>query len=125
MQGDDDLCRMRRSGEQIEGVFGADSRPHLVRPIVAAERVQELLANTMFSLSFLDGGLSVRVVEAMATGMPVIHDGNMRDARHRGERTQRIIILPANAMAIVRSVERLANSVELRTKPGRSSERNG
>jgi len=66
-------------------------------------------------------GLPSVLLEAMATGMPVITTEtcgmpDIVENEHNG-----LLILPANAMAIVRSVERLANSVELRRNLGEAA----
>jgi glycosyltransferase involved in cell wall biosynthesis len=106
--------------EEILEFFGAALASQIcVRPVVPTERMQELYAEHDVFLfpSLMEGSPSV-LLEAMATGMPVIttETCGMPDVVENEQNG--LLILPANAMAIVGSVERLVNSVELRQKLG-------
>jgi len=109
--------------EEIQGFFGPELAGRIfVRPVVAAEHVQELYAeHDIFLFPSLMEGLPSVLLEAMASGMPVIttETCGMPDVvenEHNG-----LLILPADSIAIIRSVERLANSVELRKKLGEAA----
>ena len=84
--------------------------------------MQELYAeHDIFLFPSLMEGLPSVLLEAMASGMPVIttETCGMPDVvenEHNG-----LLILPADSIAIIRSVERLANSVELRKKLGEAA----
>jgi len=105
---------------EITGFFQAElARRILVRPVVAAEGMQELYAehDVLLFPSLMEGLPSV-LLEAMAGGMPVIttETCGMPDVvehEHNG-----ILIAPASAKAIEDAVLRLAESRELRKRLG-------
>jgi len=109
--------------EEIQGFFGPELAGRIfVRPVVAAEHVQELYAeHDIFLFPSLMEGLPSVLLEAMASGMPVIttETCGMPDVVENEQNG--LLILPADSIAIIRSVERLANSVELRKKLGEAA----
>jgi glycosyltransferase involved in cell wall biosynthesis len=109
--------------QEITGFFGPElAGKVLVRPVVAADRMQELYAehDVLLFPSLMEGLPSV-LLEAMATGMPVIttETCGMPDVvehEHNG-----MLIAPADAKAIGNAVIRLAESAELRERLGRTA----
>ncbi len=106
--------------EEIQRFFGTDLASRIiVRPVVAAERMQELYAeHDVFLFPSLMEGLPSVLLEAMATGMPVITTEtcgmpDVVESDYNG-----LLVPPANARAIKEGILRLAASVELREKLG-------
>jgi glycosyltransferase involved in cell wall biosynthesis len=109
--------------EEIERFFGQKLRGQIVvRPVVAAERMQELYAeHDVLLFPSLMEGLPAVLLEAMATGMPVItaETCGMPDVVEND--FNGLLIPPADAGAIKGAIERLAKSVELRRKLGETA----
>ena len=109
--------------EEIQQFFGTELTANVVvRPVVPSERMQELYAehDVLVFPSLMEGLPSV-LLEAMASGMPVIttETCGMPDVvenEHNG-----LLIPPASAKAIEESILRLAKSVELRKKLGQAA----
>jgi len=106
--------------EEIQRFFGTDVASRIIiRPVVAAERMQELYAeHDVFLFPSLMEGLPSVLLEAMATGMPVITTEtcgmpDVVESDYNG-----LLVPPANARAIKEGILRLAASVELREKLG-------
>lgn len=109
--------------EEIEKFFGDELKDHVVvRPVIAAERMQELYAehDVLLFPSLMEGLPSV-LLEAMATGMPVITTETCGMPDVVEHEYNGLLIPPANAAAIERAVEQLARSVELRKKLGENA----
>jgi glycosyltransferase involved in cell wall biosynthesis len=106
--------------EVIESFFGAALRKHvLVRPVVAAERMPELYAeHDILLFPSLMEGLPTVVLEAMASGMPVITTETCGMPDVVEHEYNGLLLPPADAAAIEAAVARLASSVELRQKLG-------
>lgn len=109
--------------EEIETFFGEELKSCVVvRPVIAAERMPELYAehDVLLFPSLMEGLPSV-LLEAMATGMPVIttETCGMSDVVEHGYNG--LLVAPANAAAIEGAVERLATSAELRQKLGETA----
>ncbi len=106
--------------EEIQRFFGAELAGRIVvRPVVAAERMQELYAeHDIFLFPSLMEGLPSVLLEAMAAGMPVVttETCGMPDVVENG--FNGLLIPPANAGAIEDGILRLAGSAELRQKLG-------
>jgi glycosyltransferase involved in cell wall biosynthesis len=109
--------------EEIQRFFGSELAGRIfVRPVVAAEQMQELYAeHDVFLFPSLMEGLPSVLLEAMATGMPVITTEtcgmpDIVENAHNG-----ILIPPANATSIEEAVLRLASSQELRQKLGEAA----
>jgi glycosyltransferase involved in cell wall biosynthesis len=109
--------------EEIQRFFGSELADRImVRPVVAAERMQELYAeHDIFLFPSLVEGLPLVLLEAMATGMPVITTDTCGMADVVEHEFNGLLIPPANAAAIEEGILRLASSVELRKKLGEAS----
>ena len=91
----------------------------LVRPVVAAERMPELYAeHDILLFPSLMEGLPTVVLEAMASGMPVITTETCGMPDVVEHEYNGLLLPPADAAAIEAAVARLASSVELRQKLG-------
>ncbi len=95
----------------------------VVKPVVAAGEMQELYKehDVLLFPSLMEGQPTV-VLEAMASGMPVIttETCGMPDVVMDG--INGLLIAPADAQAIERAVLRLAGSTELRQQLGESAQ---
>jgi glycosyltransferase involved in cell wall biosynthesis len=111
------------SAEEIQRFFGSELAGRImVRPVVAAERMQELYAeHDIFLFPSLVEGLPLVLLEAMATGMPVITTDTCGMADVVEHEFNGLLIPPANAAAIEEGILQLARSVELRKKLGEAA----
>jgi glycosyltransferase involved in cell wall biosynthesis len=109
--------------EEIQRFFGTELAGRVfARPIVAAEHMQELYAeHDVFLFPSLMEGLPSVLLEAMATGMPVITTETCGMPDVVENEFNGLLIPPANAAAIEESVLRLAGSVELRRGLGEAA----
>jgi glycosyltransferase involved in cell wall biosynthesis len=110
--------------ETILSFFGAKlSSTIRVEPVVPAERIHQLFAvHDVFLFPSLLEGLPSVLLEAMASGMPVVttETCGMPDVvedEHNG-----LLVLPADAQSIEVSVLRLASSCELRQRLGKAAQ---
>jgi glycosyltransferase involved in cell wall biosynthesis len=112
------------SPEIIQRFFGPKLAPVVVvHPVVPADRIQELFAShDVFLFPSLMEGLPGVLLEAMASGMPVItaETCGMPDVVEDG--FNGLLVPPAHAGAIVEAVERLAASDELRQRLGQTAQ---
>jgi glycosyltransferase involved in cell wall biosynthesis len=106
--------------EEIQRFFGTELAGRIiVRPVVAAESMQELYAeHDVFLFPSLMEGLPLVLLEAMATGMPVITTETCGMPDVVENNYNGLLIPPANATAIEEGILRLAGSFELREKLG-------
>jgi glycosyltransferase involved in cell wall biosynthesis len=109
--------------EDIQQFFGEELAGRIIiRPVVAAEKMQELYAeHDVFLFPSMIEGLPGVLLEAMATGMPVITTETCGMPDVVEHEFNGLLIPPANAAAIEESVLRLARSVELRRKLGEAA----
>jgi len=109
--------------EEIQRFFGNElANQIIVRPVVGSGQMQELYAeHDVFLFPSLMEGLPSVLLEAMATGMPVIttETCGMPDVVENGYNG--ILIPPANAASIEEAVLRLAKSPELRRELGQAA----
>jgi glycosyltransferase involved in cell wall biosynthesis len=109
--------------EEILSFFGGDlAQQIVVRPVVPAEHMPELYAeHDVFVFPSLMEGLPSVLLEAMASGMPVIttETCGMPDVVE-GD-FNGLLIPPADSAALERAILRLAASVELRQKLGEAA----
>jgi len=109
--------------EEIQRFFGADLASRIiVRPVVAAEHMRELYSeHDIFLFPSLMEGLPSVLLEAMATGMPVLttETCGMPDVVENDYNG--LLVAPADAKAIEDGIFRLAASVELRKKLGEAA----
>jgi glycosyltransferase involved in cell wall biosynthesis len=108
--------------EAIQQFFGTELTGRIsVLPVVAAERMQELYADhDIFLFPSLMEGLPSVLLEAMATGMPVITTETCGMPDVVEHEFNGLLIQPANALAIEETILRLAHS-ELRRKLGEAA----
>jgi glycosyltransferase involved in cell wall biosynthesis len=109
--------------ETIEQFFGEELKERVVvRPVVAAERMQELYAeHDVLLFPSLMEGLPAVLLEAMATGMPVITTETCGMTDVVENEFNGLLIPPGNAAAIEMAIERLAGSTELRQELGENA----
>jgi glycosyltransferase involved in cell wall biosynthesis len=109
--------------EEIQNFFGAELAGRIaVRPVVAADRMQELYAeHDVFLFPSLMEGLPSVLLEAMATGMPVITTDTCGMPDVVEDEFNGLLIPPANAPAMEEVILRLARSVELRRSLGKAA----
>lgn len=109
--------------QTIAQFFGAElARKIIVRPVVPSENMPELyLEHDVFLFPSLVEGLPSVILEAMASGMPVIttETCGMPDIVEHGQNG--MLIAPADAKAIEIAVLRLGDSGELRERLGRAA----
>jgi glycosyltransferase involved in cell wall biosynthesis len=110
--------------ETIRSFFGPTlSSAVIVSPVVPAEQMQELYAShDIFLFPSLMEGLPSVLLEAMASGMPVItaETCGMPDVVEDG--FNGLLVAPADASAIERAVLKLAASAELRQTLGQQAQ---
>src|SRR6266478_3880510 len=106
--------------EEIQRFFGADLASRIiVRPMVAAERMQELYSeHDIFLFPSLMEGLPSVLLEAMASGMPVITTETCGMPDVVENERNGLLVPPADAKAIENGILRLAASVALRKNLG-------
>ncbi|MBV8515576.1 MAG: glycosyltransferase family 4 protein [Acidobacteria bacterium] len=106
--------------EDVMRFFGPELAAHVeVRPVIAAGSMQELYAeHDLFVFPSLMEGLPSALLEAMASGMPVItaETCGMPDIVQDG--FNGLLVPPADAGALERAIERLAESEGLRERLG-------
>jgi len=109
--------------EEIQQFFGAELASRIiVRPVVAADHMQELYAeHDVFLFPSLMEGLPCVLLEAMATGMPVITTETCGMPDVVEHEFNGLLVPLANAAAIEEGILRLAGSVELRRKLGETA----
>ena len=109
--------------EEIQRFFGTELAGQIqVRPVIAAEQMQQLYAeHDVFLFPSLMEGLPSVLLEAMATGMPVIttETCGMPDVVEDG--FNGLLIPPGDTRSIELAILRLANSPELRRKLGEAA----
>jgi glycosyltransferase involved in cell wall biosynthesis len=107
-------------GELLNRFFGTDLARHIVaRSVVPADRMQELYAeHDVFVFPSLMEGLPCVVMEAMATGMPVVTTETCGMPDVVQNEVNGLLIPPANAAALEEAILRLGTSEELRRQLG-------
>ena len=109
--------------EVLEQFFGEELKGRIVvRPVVAADRMQELYAehDVLLFPSLMEGLPSV-LLEAMATGMPVVTAETCGMPDVVENEFNGLLIPPGNPVAIEGAIERLATSQELRRVLGEAA----
>ncbi len=106
--------------EEIQRFFGTELAGRIVvSPAIASDRMPELYAeHDIFLFPSLVEGLPLVLLEAMATGMPVITTDTCGMADVVEHEFNGLLIPPANAAAMEQEILRLAGSVELRRQLG-------
>jgi glycosyltransferase involved in cell wall biosynthesis len=110
--------------EEVMRFFGSELAANIdVRPVIAAGSMQELYAeHDIFVFPSLMEGLPSVLLEAMASGMPVItaETCGMPDMVQDG--FNGLLVAPADAGALETAIVRLAESEELRERLGRAAQ---
>lgn len=106
--------------EEIARFFGSElGQRILVRPVVPAEHMPDLYAeHDIFVFPSLMEGLPSVLLEAMASGMPVITTETCGMPDVVENEFNGLLIPPANASALADSILRLEGSVQLRQRLG-------
>jgi glycosyltransferase involved in cell wall biosynthesis len=109
--------------EEILRFFGTELAGRIVvRPIVPVERMPELYTeHDVFLFPSLVEGLPLVLLEAMASGMPVITTNTCGMADVVEDEFNGLLIPPANARAMEAAILRVAHSMELRKKLGEAA----
>jgi glycosyltransferase involved in cell wall biosynthesis len=109
--------------EEIQQFLGPELAGRIaVRPVVAADRMQELYAeHDVFLFPSLMEGLPSVLLEAMATGMPVITTDTCGMPDVVEDDFNGLLIPPANATTMEEAILRFARSVELRQRLGEAA----
>jgi glycosyltransferase involved in cell wall biosynthesis len=109
--------------EEIQQFFGTELAGRIiVRPIVPVERMPELYAeHDVFLFPSLVEGLPLVLLEAMASGMPVITTNTCGMADVVEDEFNGLLIPPANAQAMEAAILRIVHSMELRKKLGEAA----
>jgi glycosyltransferase involved in cell wall biosynthesis len=109
--------------ETINEFFGPELEGCIeIRPTVPAGGMQELYAeHDIFLFPSLMEALPLVIQEAMATGMPVITTETCGMPDLIQHEVNGLLVPPANATAIEKSILRLAGSVELRRQLGEAA----
>jgi glycosyltransferase involved in cell wall biosynthesis len=109
--------------EGIQQFFGAELAGRIVvRPVVSADRMQELYdEHDVFLFPSLMEGLPSVLLEAMATGLAVITTETCGMPDVVEHEFNGLLIPPANAAAMEEAILRFARSVELRQKLGEAA----
>jgi glycosyltransferase involved in cell wall biosynthesis len=109
--------------EEILRFFGTELAGRIiVRPIVPVERMPELYAeHDVFLFPSQVEGLPLVLLEAMASGMPVITTNTCGMADVVEDEFNGLLIPPANARAMEAAILRVAHSMELRKKLGEAA----
>jgi glycosyltransferase involved in cell wall biosynthesis len=109
---------------EILRFFGPELAAHIeVRPVITAGSMQELYAeHDIFVFPSMMEGLPSVLLEAMASGMPVItaETCGMPDMVQDG--FNGLLVPPADDVALENAVSRLAESEELRERLGRAGQ---
>ena len=108
------------SAEEVQRFFGEDLKGKiLVRPVVAAGEMQQLYAeHDILAFPSLMEGLPGVLLEAMASGMPVITAETCGMTDVVENEYNGLLVPPANSAALEEAIVRLAGSVELRESLG-------
>ena len=110
--------------ETVRNFFGAPLQKHIsVLPIVANEEMPKLYADhDIFLLPSLMEGLPFVVLEAMASGLPVVTTETCGMVDVIEDRVDGLLLPPADAAAIERAIVLLAESPDLRAKLGKAAQ---
>ncbi len=112
------------SPEQIERFFGNElAGKILVRPVVPSDQMPELyLKHDVFIFPSLMEGLPTVIMEAMASGMPVITTETCGMPDVVENEFNGLLVPPADAVALENAILRLYSSADLRRKLGQQAQ---
>jgi glycosyltransferase involved in cell wall biosynthesis len=106
--------------EEVKGVFAPDLRDRVsVIPFVKREEMPELYArHDIFVFPSLVEGMPLTLLEAMATGMPVVTTNTCGMADVVEDDFNGLLVPPASEEKLAEGIERLCQSTELRKRLG-------
>jgi glycosyltransferase involved in cell wall biosynthesis len=112
------------SPEQIERFFGNElAGKILVRPVVPSDQMPELyLEHDVFIFPSLMEGLPTVIMEAMASGMPVITTETCGMPDVVENEFNGLLVPPADAVALENAILRLYSSADLRRELGQQAQ---
>ena len=110
--------------EEVKGYFEAAVRGHVnVLPFIKAERMHEIYgAHDIFVFPSLVEGMPLALLEAMASGMPVVTTNSCGMADIVEDGVNGLLVPPADAPSVVAAVSRLYCSPELRRSLGQAAQ---
>jgi glycosyltransferase involved in cell wall biosynthesis len=111
--------------QEVKRFFTPDSWSKVrVLPFVKRESMPEIYANhDVFVFPSLMEGMPLVLLEAMASGMPVVTTEICGMADVVEHNVNGLLVPPANSERLVEATERLCESVELRSRIGREAQR--
>jgi glycosyltransferase involved in cell wall biosynthesis len=110
--------------EEVRGYFdeAVRSRVEVVPFIESGEMPEVYRAHDIFVFPSLVEGMPLALLEAMASGMPVVTTDSCGMADMVEDGVNGLLVLPANADALVAAVSRLCRSPELRRSLGQTAQ---
>lgn len=110
--------------EEVKAYFDAAARGHVrVLPFIKAERMPEIYGgHDVFVFPSLVEGMPLALLEAMASGMPVVTTDSCGMADIVQDGINGLLVPPADAPAIVAAVSRLYRCPELRRSLGQAAQ---
>jgi glycosyltransferase involved in cell wall biosynthesis len=106
--------------EEVKSIFAPDVREQVtVIPFVAREEIAAVYGrHEIFVFPSLVEGMPLTLLEAMATGMPVVTTNTCGMADVVENDVNGLLVPPADAEKLAEGIERLCGSVELRKRLG-------
>lgn len=110
--------------EEVKAYFDAAVRGHVkVLPFIKAERMPEIYGgHDIFVFPSLVEGMPLALLEAMASGMPVVTTDSCGMADVVQDGTNGLLVPPADAPAVVAAVSRLYCCPDLRRSLGQAAQ---
>ena len=110
--------------DEIKAVFAEPLRPRIkVIPFIEAAEMPSVFAeHDVFVFPSLMEGMPLALLEAMATGMPVVTTETCGMADVVQDGINGLLISPADTNALVEAILQLAESVELRRRLGQAAQ---
>jgi glycosyltransferase involved in cell wall biosynthesis len=110
--------------EQVKSAFAPSLREQIsVLPFVTREEIPAVYgSHDIFVFPSLVEGMPLTLLEAMATGMPVVTTNTCGMADVVEDETNGLLVPPADAEKLARGIERLCQSTELRKRLGLSGQ---
>jgi glycosyltransferase involved in cell wall biosynthesis len=118
------IAGCQSSEDHVKGFFAPEVRERIqVIPRVSREEMPALYANhDILVFPSLMEGMPLTLLEAMATGMPVVTTEISGMVEVVEDGFNGLLVQPANGAGFAAAVERLCNSPELRVQSGRAAQ---
>lgn len=112
------------SAEQVKSCFTPERREQIrVIPRLSREEISDVYAShDIFVFPSLMEGMPLTLLEAMATGMPVVVTEIPGMAEIVEDEFNGLLVQPTDAAGLALAVERVCNSAELRNQLGRAAQ---